>query len=170
MSRLITRSIRIFDSIINSFAMLAAILVLLLVAVTLYEIIMRYFIGRSELWTLETTEFSLLYITFLATAWLLKEERHVTMDLVLSRFKLRNQAKISAVTSVIGAVMFLMLTWYGAKVTWQSFQTGYLLPTMMEAPAFAILLIIPVGSFLLFIQFLRRAYRHLMSWKAKDET
>jgi len=170
MSRLITRSIRIFDSIINSFAMLAAILVLLLVAVTLYEIIMRYFIGRSELWTLETTEFSLLYITFLATAWLLKEERHVTMDLVLSRFKLRNQAKISAVTSVIGAVMFLMLTWYGAKVTWQSFQTGYLLPTMMEAPAFAILLIIPVGSFLLFIQFLRRAYGYLSKWKATNET
>ncbi len=170
MSRLITRSIRIFDSIIDSFGMLAFILLLLLVAVTLYEIIMRYFIGRSELWTLETTEYSLLYITFLATAWLLKEERHVTMDLVLTRFKPNIQARISTVTSVIGAVMFLVVSGYGVKVTWQTFQTGYLLPTMMEVPAFAILVIIPVGSFLLFIQFLRRAYGYTRSWKATDET
>ena len=170
MSRLIRRSIRIFDSIIDSFGMLAFILLLLLVAVTLYEIIMRYFIGRSELWTLETAEYSLLYITFLATAWLLKEERHVTMDLVLTRFKPNIQARISTITSVIGAVMFLVVSGYGAKVTWQTFQTGYLLPTMMEVPAFAILVIIPVGSFLLFIQFLRRAYGYARSWKATDET
>ena len=169
-SKFITRGIRIFDGIINSFATLAAILILFLVASILYEVVMRYFIGRVVLWTFEVTQYCLLFITFLATAWLLKEEGHVRMDLLLGRLKLKNQAMLNTVTSCLGALMFLTVTWYSARVVWQTSQTGYYLPTVLEILAAPILVIIPIGSFLLSIQFLRRAFGFLSSWKATGET
>ena len=127
---------------------------------------MRYFIGQTPLWTFETTEYTLLFITFLATAWLLKEEGHVKMDLLLNQFSRKNQAIISTFTSSIGTVMFLIITWYSSKVVWEVTQTHYYLPSILEVPATPIYIIIPIGSFLLFIQFLRRTCGYIMDWKA----
>lgn len=169
-SKLIRRAIGIFDAIVNYFAIFAIILILFLVASILYGVVMRYFIGRIELWTFEVTEYTLLFITFLATTWLLKEEAHVKMDFVLNRLKPRPQAMLNTVTSCIGALMFLTVTWYSARVVWQTAQTGYYLPTVLEIPAAPVLVIIPIGTFLLSVQFLRRAFGFLDNWKSGGET
>jgi len=169
-SKLIRRIIRIFDAIVNYFAFFAVILILFLVASILYEVVMRYFIGRVVLWTFEVTEYSLLFITFLATTWLLKEEAHVKMDFVLNRLKPRPQAMLNTVTSCLGALMFLTVTWYSARVVWQTSQTGYYLPTVLEILAAPILVIIPIGTFLLSMQFLRRAFGFVGDWKSTGET
>ena len=169
-SKLIKRAVGIFDAVVNYFALFAMLLILFLVASILYEVVMRYFVGRAELWTFEVTEYSLLFITFLATTWLLKEEAHVKMDFVLNRLKPRHQAMLNTVTSCIGVLMFLTVTGYSARVVWQVTVTGYYLPTVLEILAAPILVIIPIGAFLLSMQFLRRAVGFLYSWKNAGET
>jgi len=164
---LITAIGRILDKIMNFFAFLAICLILFLVVAILYEVAMRYFLGRTQLWTFEVTQYCLLFITFLATAWLLKEESHVKMDLLLTRLKPAQRARLNAATSFIGALMFLVVTYYSSIVVLQTARSGYYLPTVLEIPAAPIFVIIPIGSFLLSLQFIRRGYGLLSLPKRK---
>jgi TRAP-type C4-dicarboxylate transport system permease small subunit len=112
----------------------------------------------------EIPEYCLLFITFLGTTWLLKREGHVKTDMLLARLNPRTQAALNTITSVLVAITCLVLALFSARVTWQYFQVGYYLPSGLKPPKAPIMAIIPVGFFLLFIQFLRRAYRYLGEW------
>ena len=130
------------------------------------EVVMRYFFNRPLLWVVEVTGLTLLYITFLVAAWVLRREQHVKMDMVLSRLSPRTQAILNIITSTLSAVIFLAITWYGAWATWEHFKAGYYTSTTMEIPYVYVLIIIPIGSLLLFIQFLRRIHGHIRSFRA----
>ena len=156
----------IFDYIVSLCGTLVVVLLIFMMLAVSTEVVMRYFLNRPPIWVIEVTEYALLYITFLGAAWLLKREGHVKMDLVLNRLNPRTQTLVNIVTSVFGAIICLVLTWYGVKVTWDHFQLGSFLSTILRPPSFLIVAIIPVGSFLLFIQFLRRTYQYLGMWRA----
>ena len=116
-------------------------------------------------WVVETAEYSLLYMTFLGTAWVLKREGHVKMDLVLNRLKPGIQAILNIITSISGAVITLVVAWYGIQTTWDNFVDGSYELTPMEFPTALIMVIVPIGSFMLFIQFVRRAHGYFRSWR-----
>ena len=66
---------------------LAAIACTFLVLITLAicaEFITRSFIDISNPWLVELSEITLLYITFMAAAWVLGNEKHITLDLLLN--------------------------------------------------------------------------------------
>lgn len=164
--KLLTMGSAIFDRITGLLALLGASLLTLMMLAVCWEVVSRYFLGRGIIWVIEFSEYNLLFITFLGTAWLLKKEGHVKMDIVLTRLNLKNQLLVNSVTSILGAILCLVIAWSGAEVAWDHLQRGLHQPTLIAPPDFPIFLIIPVGSFLLFIQFLRRSYGFLGSWRA----
>jgi len=122
---------------------------------------LRFFLNRPITWVFEGTEYSLLYITFLGAAWLLKREGHVRIDLVLNWLKPRPRTFLNVITSILLAIVCLIFVWYGAQITWDYFQRGILSVKYYSLPKFAFLAVIPVGSFLLFVQSVKRTYRYL---------
>lgn len=166
MKQLITKVSNIFDRTLDLLVILAAVILFYIMLSVAYEIIMRKFLGRGQDWVLEIAEYSLLYITFLIAAWVLRREGHVKMDIVLAQLEPRAQAMVNFITSIIGAIALLLVTWYGATMTWEFFQGGAFLATILEPPTWPIMGIIPIGSFLFFIQFLRRSYSFLVRWRA----
>lgn len=154
----------IFDRTIDALAVGAAVLIGYLILSVTVAIILRG-LRVGVVWLFETTEYSLLWLTFLGAAWVLRGEGHVKMDLLLTRLNPKAQTTLNIITSIIGALICLTLTWFGVKVTWDNFQSGYFLHTVMAPPIYPILTVIPIGSFLLFIQFLRRTHSYLRSWR-----
>ena len=159
----------IFDRTNGILVFLAALFLAFITLSVSTEIVMRYFLNRSIIWVVEISEYSILWVVFLSTAWVLRNEGHVKMDLVLSRLKPRNQTLLNIITSVVGAIVCFILVWYGAGVTLDHFLRGAGKLRMIEVPAAAIMVIIPIGCFLLFLQFLRRAYGYLRSWRASPD-
>jgi TRAP-type C4-dicarboxylate transport system permease small subunit len=151
----------IFDRILDFMVIVAAILAVITTLVVAAGIFSRYFLNRPLVWTSEISGYILLYICFLVAAWVLKEEGHVKMDLVLSKLNPRAQSMMNIVTSAINTIVCLILTWYGAKVTWDLFRTHYFTPTILELPKFIFTIAIFIGGFTLSIQFLRRTYGNL---------
>jgi C4-dicarboxylate transporter DctQ subunit len=129
------------------------------------EIFSRYLFGQSLMWVVEISEISLLFITFLGAGWVLKKGGHVNVDIFLNKQPIQRQAIFMATTSIIGAISVLPLIWYGTKVTWIHYQKGLYEPTALNIPDVAVLFIIPLGSLLLFIQLLRRAYHSVHDWR-----
>ncbi len=155
-----------FDYLLNILALLAAILIIVVWAIVCSEIILRYFLGRPLIWAVEVSEYILLYITFLGTAWVLRREGHVSVDAVTDFLKPRSQAMVNTITSSLGVILCLALFWFSMVTTWDFFQRGvYSADTVLKVPLFLVYGIIVPGSFLLFVQFLRRTFKYLRSWR-----
>lgn len=148
---------RFIDRLLTAFMAIAGVLCMVMMLGISTEVATRYFFKIPILGMLEASEMAMLYITFLSAAWVLKKEGHVHMDLINQYLSPRALGLLNAVLSLLGALIALILFWYGAKVTIGVFQDGTNMPGNMDINKGYELLIIPLGSLLLFIQFLRRA-------------
>ena len=167
--KLVKKPPHVFDRIINLMAIIAGILLICAMLMISGAVASRYFLGRPIGWVIEITEYIILYVTFLVAAWVLKKEGHVKMDIVLNRLPPGAQSLLNVITSAISTIVCFIIVWYGAKVTWELYQTNYFTPTLLELPKFIIIGIIPLGSLLLFIQFVRRTYNYWRNWRASRE-
>ena len=154
-----------FDGILNLCSVLVALVLVFMMLAVAYEVVMRYFFVQPTLWVLEIVEWSLVWIAFLSAAWVLRAEGHVKMDIILERLNPRVQTIINVITSILGALVCLTLVWYSSQVTWDHFVRGVLEPRFLPVPKAPLLIIIPIGTFLLLIQFLRRAFNFLGAWR-----
>jgi TRAP-type C4-dicarboxylate transport system permease small subunit len=159
----LTKVGHVFDRILDIGAILGAAIIVFSVLGVCVQVVMRYFMGEPLTWMIDVTALLLLDMTFLGAAWLLRKEGHVSMDMVMNRLNPRHQSLLNIITSIVSAIVLAVITWYGAKTTWIYFEMGYWMSTTLSTPKWLVLGIIPVGSFLLFIQFLRRTYGYLRS-------
>lgn len=134
----------------------AALVILFTMGAVILEVVMRYLLQRPTSWVLEVVEWCQVWMTFLAAAWVLRKEAHVTMDMVSARLKPKPRAVLGIVTSSLGALICLTMVWFGSQVVWDHFVRGVVQASVLRAPKAPLLLIIPVGFLLMFLQFLRR--------------
>jgi len=125
------------------------------------DVTLRTFLNRPITWVLEGTEYSLLYITFLGAAWLLKREGHVRVDIVLNQLEPRPRAILNVVTSIILAIVCFLLVWYGTQSTLNNLQRGILSVRYYSLPKFAFLAVIPLGRLLLLVDSLKKTFEFL---------
>lgn len=160
----------IFDRLNSFLAGIAIVLLALLMLSITYAVVTRYFLNFTTVGLFELWEYSLLYITFLGGAWLLEKEGHVGVDVILNQLKPKAQAVLNTITSLIGAAVCFTLAWYGTWMTVFSAKAGReILQGELYPPEFLILMVIPIGSALLFIQFLRRSYKFFKSSRVSPE-
>ena len=159
--KIVEKIFSIFDYLLDGMAFLAGTILVFIMLSVCVDVIMRYFFSNPLIWVTEITEALLLYITFLGTAWLLRKEGHVKVDIIYNLLSPRTQACFGVISSLIGIILSLSLIWYGFYVTWDYFQRGMYSPTAIEVPIAAVIIIIPIGSLMLLIQFLRRIWKYL---------
>jgi len=148
----------IFDTVLDALAILAGALLYFLMISIFFDVTLRFFFGRPLGWAVEFSEYTMLYIVFLGTAWVLRQEGHVAVDVVTSRLSPKIQTYLNIITSILGAIICLIITGYGVVSTLSSFQRGLTIGAMPEYPKWLLLGIIPLGSLVLAVQFARRAH------------
>lgn len=135
----------------------AALAMLVLVATTLsvcLEVVSRYGFNRPFIWVVEYTEYGLLYMTFLAAAWNLREGGHIRIELVHERLSARAQAVCDVSGSFLGLAVSLVLTIFGFLATQSAFERGLHRTSLLETPTWIVMAIIPVGGLLLAARYL----------------
>jgi C4-dicarboxylate transporter DctQ subunit len=155
----------IIDRLVTALAVVAAGLIVADALAVSVEVLVRRFLGVTHAGLFEITEYSLLWITFLAVAWLLKNNGHISVDIVVSRLTPRLRAIINIVTSIICTILFGVLVWYSGKLTLLDYQTGFSMGSALRPLKWPIEIIIPICCFLLFIEMLMKTYGYLTSWK-----
>lgn len=154
-----------FDHVMKYMYGVAGFFVIAMMLVMCYETIMRYFFRRPPAWAVEISEYTLFLIAFLGAPWLLKVKGHVNIDLVINRLNPKVQTLLNITTSAIGTIICLFITSYGVESTIDHFQRGVPVVKTLYFPKFVFLAFIPVGCFLLSIQFIRQTYTYISSWK-----
>jgi TRAP-type C4-dicarboxylate transport system permease small subunit len=150
----------LFDKILLFLFWLAGGLLMFATVGTCLDVILRYSLNRPIHWMLEITEYIMLYIPFLCAAVVLKEEGHIRVDLLINRFSRKNKTWVNMITSLVGGIIMLIYAGFGAQATLDAFKRGDPSLESLKIPVFLILMIIPIGSFLFTIQFLRQMARY----------
>jgi TRAP-type C4-dicarboxylate transport system permease small subunit len=157
----LTKVILIFDKILDYFMYLTGAAVVFMILSVFAEVFVRLLFGFSIQWVVEINEYLIFYMAFLGTAWLLRREGHVKVDILLNVLPPRGQDVLNAITSIICAMLCLVVTYFSALTTIDLFQRHTRSLTLMATPMGYLIGIIPIGCFLLFIQFLRRTCKYI---------
>lgn len=155
--------LRVHDSLCEGCAHLSAWMILGMTLSIAYDVLMRYFFIRPTSWVGDFTDYTLLYITFLASAWLLKRDQHVNLTFLIEHLSPRPRRVMEIASSVFGAIVCGFIFWYGVADSWDAFARQIKVDRPLPIPKYLLLGVIPFGCLLLLVQFLRNAFR---SWSA----
>jgi C4-dicarboxylate transporter DctQ subunit len=165
----LTKFGKIFDQINSIMVVVSTILILGLTFIVGADITLRYVFLRPLGWVKEVSEYILVALGFLVAAWILKDDGHVKMDLLLNKFSPKAQAVMNIITSIISTVVVLIVAWFTVRVMADFYRTKLVTPSVLEPPKWVLLIPIFVGSLLLAIQFIRRTFSFLGRWKMLSE-
>jgi len=149
-------------SVVNKiFVFLASILLVGLMITTDLDLLLRYLFRSPIVGMTEVTEIFLLYITFLGTAWVFREDAHVVVDILLYNLYTRSKKVLSITNCLLTGLMCLIFIGYGFYTTYDHYVRGTRNPTVLEMPIALAIVIIPIGSSVLFLEVLVRLWQIL---------
>jgi C4-dicarboxylate transporter DctQ subunit len=130
--------------------------IMVLMTLTIFYAVFARGVGLpGPVWIVQFNEYAMLFATFLGSAWLLSKGKHVSIELIVCRFSERSRKILRIIHSFVGIVLCAILCWYGAVTTIEHFQRNVIHVQAVDVPMAYVLFVIPLGFFLLLIQFIR---------------
>jgi C4-dicarboxylate transporter, DctQ subunit len=150
-----------FDKVVEVMAALAGVILVFIVGAVCYTIGMRFLFTKTTIWVMQTTEYALLWIVFLGTTWLLREKGHITTDLIYSHLNGKAKRGLDSVMFLIGGLACAVMLFFGILHVCECVAGGVTDVRAVTVPKTAVFIIIPIGSLLLMLQFLRMAWARM---------
>ncbi|WP_343314424.1 TRAP transporter small permease [Brucella sp. BE17] len=152
---------KIYDFILNFFAFLACLTLIAMMLATVIKVGMRVFFNYGIHGIDQISGIMMVYITFLGAAWVLRKDGHVTVDIVTTIVSGPVRRYMLIIASILSAIVCLIMAYYGYHSVVRSVQRGIMVAAELEIPRAINLAVIPVGCFLLFVEFALRALRFI---------
>lgn len=145
---------RLSTSVSAIFFRLSIGFVVLLMIVMVYEVIMRYFVNKPSVWSLEMSTYSLVAIAWLAAGYTLKEGRHIRVDLVILHVGEKARVLLLMVASFLGTVYCGILTWQSLLLVMRSYELSAKSETPWAVPLAFPQFLVTSGVFVWGLRFL----------------
>jgi C4-dicarboxylate transporter DctQ subunit len=152
----------VFDRVLDLLAALAGLILVFIVTAVCYTVARRYLFTQTTIWITQTTEYALLWIVFLATAWLLREGGHITTDILTFQLPAKPRRMLEGLMMIVGGLACGLLLYLGLEHTRECLAGGVTDVRAVTVPKAAVFIVIPLGSLLLTIQFFRMAWERLV--------
>ena len=136
---------RIVNGVVTGMAVLAGLILLFITFSISYGIATRALGFQSPVWTVQFNEYSLLWMTFLGSAWVLSRRKHVSIDLITGRLNPRARRIAEIIHSLMGIGVCGVLCWYSSLIDLSFFRRGVTDVQAVDMPKFLVLFVIPFG-------------------------
>lgn len=145
-------------------------LIILLMAVILYEITARYLFNSPTIWAHETSQMIYGAYVILLGGYVMKQGGHVSVDIFYQRFKPRTRAVINLFTWPLFFCFCGVLFLKGLVISWDSIKIWETAPTSFGHPVYLVKIILPIGALLLLLQGLARYIQEIkLAFSAKED-
>ena len=158
---------KFFDRIIDFMAFLAGVLLVGAVLIVCFEIWMRYFARKPQVWTVEVCEYILFAIAFLGAPWLLKKGGHVSIDIIAAQMGTKAQIYLGLFSKAMGVLISAIVCGFSMATSWDSYVSGVVVIKTLSIPKYYFLMLISFGYFLLLIEFARQFFGHFKELREK---
>jgi TRAP-type C4-dicarboxylate transport system permease small subunit len=103
---------------------LAALFLFLIVSTMGAQVFARYFFGAPFSWSEEVARLALIWMTFMAAAFVMAEGRHITVDVLSPRLSVRGQLWMECLSHCIVAGACVLLLVGGSRFVWYVGKVG----------------------------------------------
>ena len=144
--------VHVIDKMSEWLGKIASHIVLILIAVIIFEVTSRYIFNAPTKWAVETGSYLFAAMWLLAGGYAMRHDFHVRVDIVYSRLSPRARAIMDAVTSPLFFLMiglFIWITWKFALVSVAEMERS---ASQWSPYVFPKKVLIPVGGSLLIVQ------------------
>jgi TRAP-type C4-dicarboxylate transport system permease small subunit len=138
----------------KTLAYIAGIGFFLIMFITVYEVIGRYFFKSPTMWTFETTGYILIVSAFLSASYTLETGGHISIDLVPMYLKPGPKKVLAVIADILGIIFVSLWLWKSTALTINCFTLNWVSRTQMEVPLWPFYAIVPLGLLLLLIQYI----------------
>ncbi len=148
-----------FNRAMFYFAALVAVSIgLFAVLIPLNLFLIKFKLGNIW-WLYESVEYALYFGVFIGAPWVLQQGAHVRVDVLASALPRAAAALLEQVLDVIGALLCVLLCFYGVRITISEFQDGTLPDKDLRIETWYMMAIFAISFLLLGIEFLLRLRR-----------
>jgi TRAP-type transport system small permease protein len=151
-----TRLAAAFGKLLDTLAILAALVLLAMVVLVSADIVLRNLTRTGFPWANEVTEYALYVITLLTAPWLLRRGQHVRLDLILTLVPARVAFAMEALADMIGFAVCLVMMRYGIRMTFESAMLGSYTIKTLAFPEWWLLWPLPFCFALVAVEFVFR--------------
>ncbi len=155
----------VWDRFLDVSMLVSAVAVVLASLLTLSDIASRQFFASAQGWAIEIAEYCLLYLAFFGAAWLLREDGHVKVEVVVEVLGPRSQAFLGMATSAVGVLVTGVLAYFATTTIMEYMAGTKMYESPLKPPLYPLLIPIPVGAASLCIQFMRRTCGYYRRWQ-----
>jgi len=159
---------RFFDRLLDIMAAFAGVILVFITAAVCYTIGMRYLFTKTTIWLMQTTEYALLWIVFLATTWLLRQKGHITTDIIYTHLRDKAKYYLDCIMCIIGGLTCAIMVYFGIDYVSECIIKRVTDVRAVTIPKWTVFIIIPIGSIFLTIQFFRMAWSRLVIIRGKE--
>jgi TRAP-type C4-dicarboxylate transport system permease small subunit len=154
--------LRTVERIINGLTVAGAVIgggfTAIMAAVVAYAVFVRYLLNRPIGWSEEVSIYLMIWAVYLGTAYTLKEDAHISVDILVTRVPADKRLYFRLFHYVVGIIFLSLLFYEGLKMVDLSLVLGsrsIALGFPLSIPQLAV----PVGAALLILQFLGKLVR-----------
>lgn len=162
------KGVGVFDRLLDLLMIIGAALIVFDVFAVSLDVMVRYIFGFTYVQLFETVEFTLLWMTFLGTAWLLRERGHVRVELVVSKLSPENRSKFELVVYIAVILLLSILAVYSAKMVIEHVGSGAKLAGVMRPKRWVVEIIIPIGFMFMLVEAIREFVLTLRNIKGRS--
>ena len=159
--KIIAKGYSVFDRFNDGLAAIAGIMLIAMAIMINANVISRYILHRPFLHVLALAEIFAVFITFMAAAWLLRQDAHIRMDYLLYRFKPEHRFIVELIPNILSIFVCAVLALFGTIGIVALTQRGIRLEGTLKILRGPLTAVIPMSFFLCFIELLRKTYRNV---------
>ena len=147
---------RAFERVAAGLAGLAAFLILAMSVWITYDVLTRYFFDMSSPWAFDLSEYALVWVTFLGAPWVLMQDRHVRIEILVDVLPPPAQRVLGVLVCVTAMAACAVLTWRTGIAAIEYYERNVMMPRIWRIPRYLPYCIIPLSSALLTLGFALR--------------
>lgn len=154
---------KFYGSLLETLFLAACGILFLMMMMICTDVLLRNITPMKSLnglaWADEVSESMLFLITMLAAPWLLRQSRHIRVDIVLRTLPVRIGWYCEWATDLVAFACCVVMVVYGVKATYASWSIGMLTIKTLITPEWWSLVPLPLTFLLLTIEVLFRMQR-----------
>jgi C4-dicarboxylate transporter DctQ subunit len=151
---------RLLSQIITRISLVAEVAAELALAglllLVFHEVIVRYVFNSPTLYSVELSEYLLIFVAFMSIGWALKEDHHVQVRFVIDLFPDKVKWVIDICTSILVMVFCAILVWKGSRIALTAYSGSYHSSSLLNFPLWIPYSIIPLGTLVMCLQYIVR--------------
>lgn len=164
--RSVVRAIESLNSVIGN---LTAVGLLILIALVVWEVFLRYGLNAPTTWGNELITYLFAGYILLGGGYTLLHRDHVAMDVLYSQLSTRKKAILDVFTAAFVLIYCLVLLQQTWTMTYEAWETGQRAGTDWGPLLYPVYAAMPIGATLLLLQAIAKLFRDIyMTFTGND--